>query len=201
MPGTLPSDVQIWFDPTCPFTWRTSRWLVDVAQRRGLDVTWHVMSLAILNEGREIPEPYRSMMGPARVVGQVFQAVRDEHGNEGLARFYTEAGTRRHEDGRDYGPQLYREALAAAGLPSALADVGGDDKHAAALADSHAAGQSRVGQESGSPIVAVGQARGFFGPIVVPVPTDEDALSLFDAVATLSRVAAFSELKGTRNSL
>jgi len=193
--------VDFWFDPGCPFTWRTSRWLDDVAQRRGLRIDWRLMSLAILNEGKDIPEPYRTMNALGRSAGLVFQAVRDEYGPQALARLYTEYGRRRHDAGADLGPQLVREALAAAGLPEELVSAGDDDSRLPALAASHAAGQDRVGQESGSPITAIGSGPGFFGPVVVPVPEGDDALRLFDAVALLAQVPAFSELKRSRAPL
>jgi hypothetical protein len=190
--------VAFWFDPTCPFTWRTSRWLVDVAPRRGLDVEWQLMSLAILNEGKEIPEQFRALMGAGRSAGLVFQAVRDEHGVAALARLYTEFGTRRHQQGADLGPDLLRASLAAAGLPEDLAVD--DESRLPALAASHAAGQARVGQESGSPITAIADGPGFFGPVVVPPPEGEDGEKLFDALSLLSGVPAFSELKRSRAS-
>jgi hypothetical protein len=192
--------VDFWFDPGCPFTWRTSRWLVDVAERRGAAITWHLMSLAILNEGKEIPEPYRTMTAQGRAATLVFQAVLQAHGPDALARLYTEYGLRRHQAGADLGPQLLRESLVAAGLPEDLATAGDDDAHLPALAADHEAGQARVGQESGSPIVAIGDGPGFFGPVVVPVPGGDEALDLFDAVSLLSRVPSFSELKRARAS-
>jgi 2-hydroxychromene-2-carboxylate isomerase len=190
--------VEFWFDAGCPFTWRTSRWLVDVATQRGLDVRWHVMSLGILNQGREIPEQYRALVEFGNVVNRLFQGVKERAGNEALGRLYTEYGTRVHDQGSERSPHLLAEAVAAAGLPPELTTAGDDDAYQAQVAASHAEGQERAGQESGSPIVAIGDGPGFFGPIVVPVPQGEQAGQLFDAVATLSRIPAFSELKRAR---
>jgi 2-hydroxychromene-2-carboxylate isomerase len=194
----MADSVDFWFDPGCPFTWRTSRWLVDVASRRGLDVTWRIMSLAILNEGNEIPEQWRERMERGKVAVRFLEAVRAEHGNEALGVVYTELGTQVHGHGAMPDEDAFRKALGAAGLPAELASAGDDDTHQAAVAHSHADGQERVGQPSGSPILAIGDGPGYHGPVVVPIPEGEAALRLFDAVALLSAVPAFSELKRAR---
>jgi hypothetical protein len=195
----MADSIDFWFDPSCPFTWRTSRWVADVAERRGAALNLRLMSLAILNEGKEIPEQWRERVAQGRVAGNVFQAVAEQH-PDALARFYTEVGTRLHEQGGVLGPQLLTESLVAAGLPEQLISAGDDDGYRPGLAASHAAGQERVGQESGSPITAVDAGPGFFGPVVVPVPGGDEAVKLFDAVVLLSQVPAFSELKRVRAS-
>ena len=69
---TVKTSVEMWFDPICPWAWLTSRWLMEVEQVRDVEVTWSVMSLAVLNDGRELPAEYSSMMerswGPVRVI-------------------------------------------------------------------------------------------------------------------------------------
>jgi len=51
-----------YFDPVCPWTWNTSRWLVDIAEHLGLAVDWRPLSLAVLNAGREVPDEYLALM-------------------------------------------------------------------------------------------------------------------------------------------
>lgn len=197
---TAPDHVDFWFDPSCPFTWRTSRWLVSAAAGRDVPVHWHLMSLAVLNAGKEAPEHIRRRRAQGLVTTRLFAAVATQHGPDALARLYTEFGERLHEQGRDVDAELYREALAAAGLPADLAAAGDDDTHQAAVEASHAEGQDRVGTESGSPITAFADRRGFFGPIVDATPAGEDALRLFDGLALVTAVPGFSELKGARGT-
>jgi 2-hydroxychromene-2-carboxylate isomerase len=194
----MADQVEFWFDPGCPFTWRTSRWLLDVAGQRDLDITWRLMSLAVLNADKDVPEPYKSLMVQSARNLRVLAATGQAHGQEAIIRLYAELGTRRHDQQADWDDATTAEALAAAGLPGDLLSAADDQAYDQVVRDSHDAGQQRAGTEVGSPVIAVGAGRGFFGPVVVPVPTGQDAANLFEAVRLVSTVPAFSELKGSR---
>jgi 2-hydroxychromene-2-carboxylate isomerase len=196
----MSEDVTFWFDPACPFTWRTSRWLLGVTAARGHTIAWRLMSLAILNEGKEIPEQYRDAMRRSVRGTRLLQAAGDRYGQAALAWLYTEIGDRVHWHGRPMVREVLAESVAAAGLPAELLAAGDDAALDTAVRASHDAGQARVGTESGSPIVAVGDGPGFFGPVVVPVPEGESAERLYDALRLLSAVPEFSELKRVRAS-
>ena len=193
--------VDFWFDPGCPYTWRTSRWLAEIPAQRPVDLTWRLMSLSVLNAGHEIPERYRSLMANNTRALRVFAAAEQTGGQGALTALYTAYGARRFDEGVDYDDDLMRAAIAAAGLPESLADALDDESYDAGIAASHEESQARVGDEAGSPITAINDAKGYFGPVVVPVPTGDDAVRLFDALRLLSGVAAFSELKGARADL
>jgi 2-hydroxychromene-2-carboxylate isomerase len=189
--------VTIWFDPSCPFTWRTSRWVRAEAQTRDAGVTWRLLSLAVLNEGREIPEQYRQGQQRSQAASRVLAAAADR-GNDVIDAVYTELGRRVHEDGRALDRDTVAEAITAAGAPADLIAAYDDETWDKNVRTMHEESQLRAGQESGSPVLAFGSHRAFFGPILTAVPTGTDATRLWDAVAALSGIDIFSELKRSR---
>ncbi|MEU3303549.1 MULTISPECIES: DsbA family oxidoreductase [unclassified Streptomyces] len=193
-----------WFDPLCPWAWMTSRWMLEVEKVRPVEVRWHVMSLAVLNEDRmdELPEEYREGMkqawGPVRVV----IAAQQKHGDEVVGPLYTALGTRIHNEGRGVTPEVILEALDAVGLPAELAEHAESDTFDAELRASHEEGISKVGQEVGTPVIAVpgsdGEQIAFFGPVVTPAPKGEAAAKLWDGTLLVASIPGFYEIKRTR---
>jgi 2-hydroxychromene-2-carboxylate isomerase len=189
--------VQLWFDPVCPWAWMTSRWLGEVATLRGFDVTWKVMSLAYLNDGRDLPPTYAQMMQRAWGPVRVLTAAREQHGRDVVKPLYDSMGTRIHLGEREDWDAVAAEALAEVGLPASLADAAGSTQWDDALRAEHHEGMDRVGTDVGTPVVAVGDVA-FFGPVVSPAPRGEQALRLFDGVVAVASVEGFFELKRTR---
>lgn len=194
--------VEFWFDPLCPWAWMTSRWMLEVEKVRDVEVHWNVMSLAVLNEGREIPEEYAEAMrqawGPVRVI----IAAQRDHGDEVVLPLYTAMGSRLHPGGRTDIPVVVREAIAEVGLPAALDDVATTDAVDELLRASHARGIGLVGEDVGTPVIAVanadGDLTGFFGPVITPAPKGEAAGRLWDGVLLVGTTPGFYELKRTR---
>lgn len=187
--------VRMWFDPTCPWAWMTSRWLGEVAEARGLDVEWRVMSLAVLNEGRDLPEDYLAKMPRSMRLTRLVTAARETAGEQVVKPLYDALGTRIHPGGRTDLDAIVVESLAEVGLPASLADE--TDAHDNALRASHAEAIDLVGDDVGTPVIAVDDVA-FFGPVVSPAPTGDEALRLFDGIVAAASVDGFFELKRSR---
>ncbi|SFB97504.1 disulfide bond formation protein DsbA [Streptomyces aidingensis] len=204
--GRAVTEADFWFDPLCPWAWITSRWIREVERERPVRVRWHVMSLAVLNESRldELPPSYARLMREAWGPARVCTAAAQLHGEEVLGPLYTELGTRFHNEKAERTPETLAAALAAAGLPETLADAAGSPEWDEPLRASHASGIELVGQEVGTPVIAVpgadGRPNAFFGPVVTPIPRGEAAARLWDGVLLVSSTPGFYELKRTRDA-
>ena len=189
--------VRMWFDPICPWAWLTSRWLMEVETVRDVTVSWSVMSLAVLNEGRELPAEYRELMERAWAPVRVVIAAARDHGPQVVKPLYDAMGTRIHLGGRQDLRQVCVEALADVGLPAQLVEVADGDAVDDLLRASHTEGISLVGTDVGTPVIAVGDVA-FFGPVVSPAPTGESAGRLWDGCRLVAGTPGFFELKRTR---
>jgi protein-disulfide isomerase-like protein with CxxC motif len=186
-----------WFDPLCPWAWLTSRWMKEVEGVRNVDMRLHVMSLAYLNQDRDLPEEYRKAMDGAWGPVRVCIAAEQAHGPEVLDALYTELGTRVHVRGGELSRPTIEEALRAADLPIDLADAMDSEEYDEALKKSHHAGMDQVGMDVGTPVIAV-EGVAFFGPVVTPAPKGEAAGKLWDGVRLVSSTDGFFELKRSR---
>lgn len=191
------STADFWFDPLCPFAWISSRWVLEVEEVRDVEVTWHVMSLAYLNKDKDISQDYRDMLEPAWGPVRVLVRAEQEHGKEVLLPLYTAMGERIHLGQREISRELVAEALAEAGLPADLVEAMDDTSLDEAVAASHHRGMDQVGDDVGTPTIAVDGAA-FFGPVLSRIPRGEEAGQLWDGAVLMAKVPYFYELKRSR---
>lgn len=196
-----------YFDPACPYAWVTSRWIIEVEKVRDISVDFKVMSLSVLNEGREdLPSEYRERMdaiwGPVRVAIALEQfgqrSDNDLNSSHILRDYYTHIGTALHNEHSSEDLQtLIEQAVQACGAPSELAQASTSSEYDDALRASHNAGMKPVGNEVGTPTIHIGDVA-FFGPVITRIPRGEEAGKLWDAVVNMASFPYFFELKRAR---
>jgi predicted DsbA family dithiol-disulfide isomerase len=187
------------FDPACPFTWRTSRWLVSVAPERDVTIRWRAFSLSILN-GADVPDQFKPVMAASTRALRMVEALRAERRDDAIGTFYTEIGNRTFEAGAQLSDDIVVAAAEAAGVadPKTILD---DESWDEAVRESHETGFASAGPDIGSPVLQIeGAARGVHGPILSldGTPPRQEALAIWDAVVPLARSTSFFELKRGR---
>ena len=193
----MPIAVTFSFDPGCPWTWRTSRWLVGVAPERDLRVEWRAFSLLLLRDG-DVPEDRRERLESGHAALRLVEALQAEGRNDDAARFYTELGERVHDRGEALTATTVRAAADAAKVDE-LAAALDDERWDAAVRRSHDAAFAAAGPDIGSPVLQVeGLERGLHGPILGEVPPPEQSLTIWDCVCRLIGCSAFYEMKRGR---
>lgn len=196
---------ELFFDPVCPWAWMTSRWMMQVEQVREVDVTWSVMSLAVLNEGRDLPDGYRAMLDrawtPVRAIIAATRGLDEAEANTLRKAMYDAFGERIHHQGRGTEglDEIVAEVLAELDLDPAIADVARTDEVDETLRASHQRVIDLVGDDVGTPVISVNGVA-FFGPVVTPAPKGEAAGRLWDGCVLVAGTPGFYELKRSRNA-
>jgi hypothetical protein len=188
------ADVDLYLDPVCPFAWVTSRWLLDAGHKTHTPVMLRQMSLAVLNEGKELEGKQKRMMERSRRMGRLFSVVAGKHGQDAFARLYDTIGIRPHVRDDEMTAGEVTEALAACGLDEALVDALDDSSFDEDVRHAHQASQDALGSSGGSPIIAV-NGRGFHGPVLTRIPSREDGVRLLDAILIAAQTPEFATLQ------
>ena len=190
-------EAQFWFDPICPWAWMTSRWILEVEKVRDISVTWNLFSLAHLNRDKELPEDYKSRLVRSWMTTRVIAAAQKVKGEEITLPLYTAISSRIHLKKMEVGTELFEEALAEVGLDRSLASAMDDSSFDPSIIESHERGIALVGNDVGTPIIAIGGAA-FFGPVISPAPKGEEAGRLWDGVVGVAQYPGFFEIKRSR---
>lgn len=185
-----------WFDPSCPWAWMTSRWMLEVTKLRDIEVSWHLLSLTMLNEGRDLDEGYKAHMAEALLPARVIAAVEQTAGADMVEPIYTAIGTRFHP-GNTKTREAIAEALEEVGLDTALIERAETGEFDDAMRASTQAALDLVGDDVGVPVISI-DGTAFFGPVVTPAPTGEAAAQLWDGAVAVASTPGFFELKRTR---
>lgn len=201
--STAADTVDFYWDAVCPWCWITSRWMVDVAQQKTINVNWKLFSLKKINEGRDMAERFRISHAMGLRALRVAAAVREGHGNEGLGKLYTALGVRKHHDQADIGEiSVLQDALKESGLPTELASAADDEKWDAVIDADMDQAKAKAGTDVGVPLIVLdaGEGPGFFGPVFSPAPTGEAAVTMWDAMVAAGRTPGFFEFKRSRDT-
>lgn len=191
--------VDFWFDPLCPWAWMASRWMLEVEKVRPVRTVFHVMSLSVLNEGRDLDEDYEEEMAAGWIGARTAIGVERAYGSEGLRDFYTAIGTRYHPLGQRKGDiGVIKDALRQCGFDEAIADRAAAGDWDDELRASHHQGMDPVGNEVGTPVIHI-NGKALFGPVISPAPKGEAAGDLFDGVSKVTAADGFFELKRSRD--
>jgi len=191
------TNAEFWFDPACPFAWISSRWMLEVEKVREISVTWHIMSLAYLNEDKDVPDEYRERLKTAWQPVRVCMAAEQLHGKDVLLPLYTALGTRIHVQKQDKDRPMIEAALEEAGLDVSLADAMDDSSYDDAIRASHRRGMDQVGNEVGTPTISI-DGTAFFGPVLGSIPRGEEAGRMWDGAVAMAAYPDFFELKRSR---
>lgn len=190
---------EFYFDPSCPWTWMTSRWLVDATSQTGDRIEWRNLSLAVLNADREVPEQYRRPMDAAVGAHRIIAAMLAAGRNAEVGEYYTEWGRRLHHDEVDPSPELAAETAHAVGATEWAPAADDESWDSVVEQSTKEAVELAGGSDVGSPVLVMGEPRvGIFGPIVSPPPSGDASVALLEHVVAAATTPSFFELKRGR---
>ena len=204
------ADIHFYFDPVCPFAWMTSKWVRMVQAQRDYTVDWRFISLRMINAAVDYDSNFPAGYEAGHTAGlrllRVAARTRAEHGRNAVGQLYQALGARifdtaaepGHADDGYRGTRAFTEpVLAEAGLPAGLADALDDASVDAVISRETEEALALTGKDVGTPIIWFRPPDGvaFFGPVISRLPTQAQAVPLWDNVLGLASFPGFAELK------
>lgn len=205
------ADIHFHWDPVCPFSWMTSRWIEKVVARTGYEVDWRFISLRLVNRhvdyASHFPAEYEAGHTAGLRMLRVAARTRAEHGRDVMGPLYTAMGSSIFDREPPDEQQAHYEWLGSEdhvgplledlGLPRALVDALDDPSWDAELTEESDTARAMTGSDVGTPIIHFQPPDGpaFFGPVISRLPSDDDAVRLWDIVIELATFEGFAELK------
>lgn len=196
--------IDFYFDPACPFSWITSRWLIQVSKERDINITWRPFSLALKNNALEASDDESSHAKAHRSahrVQRVIYKASQEHSASAID-LYSEFGIRHHIMEKPFDDDMIAEVLAEKSLPAALIKVADDSSVDSSLQAEIDSAVSAAGKDIGVPTIVFysknDEHLGYFGPVLNELPELEESLAIWDGLEKLATVSSFYELKRNR---
>ncbi len=205
--------VSFYVDPSCPWAWVTSRWLLEVAPHRNLAITWKSYCIEIRDDydlAPGFPAERRALGLAAHQIAhrmlRVFEAARAESGERAVDRLYSEWGPRffaaSHDSLLGGMDSLIADCLQASQLNPSLADAQNQEEWDRPIVASMQAAYAFGGHKTQTPTIVIESdpLHGFKGPVMSHAPTGDDAVRLWDAIVVISEHSGFFELTRPRTT-
>ncbi len=204
------ADIHFYFDPVCPFAWMTSKWVRMVQAQRDYTVDWRFISLRLINKAVDYESHFPPGYDAGHTAGlrllRVAARTRAEHGRAAVGPLYAALGAAIYDtaggpgaagDARRGSREFTEPVLSGAGLPAALADALEDSSYDELLDRESAEALALTGKDVGTPIIQYRPPDGvaFFGPVISRLPSEAEAVPLWDNVLGLASFPGFAELK------
>ena len=192
--------IAFYFDPSCPWCWVTSRWILKCSNKREINIDWRLFSLAYKNGDLKNEKSEVKHM-PSHRIERVMLAATKQGVN--MIDLYTSFGIKHFIGGEEYNNGLIISVLDQLKLNKQLINFADDRSLDKELISSSKSAVDIVGQDIGVPtIVFIYEDKkqvGFFGPVLKDLPDQTESLKVWDNLVELAKQDSFYELKRGRN--
>lgn len=197
--------ILFYFDPSCPFSWITSRWLLQVSAHRDITIDWRPFSLALKNDelvARDGESIHAQSHRDSLRILRVLLAAEQQH-NVPLIDSYTASGMIRHILGDPLDDDGIRSVIVnQLELPESLTSAADDTSYDEILKKHIDEAVAIVGNDIGVPTIVFelesGEKQGYFGPVLGGLPELSESLQIWDGLSQLATAKSFYELKRPR---